>query len=108
MARQLAQVDALVEFTLATISKERKNGMKDANVSTSSQTPTYTARKRSRLDLENEELTSRIRSQLLHEPQHIILPASAEYGQLPPAKKTQIVSILNAIVTTYQNIDQED
>lgn len=68
------------------------------------QTPVYTAHKRSRSDMENGEVASKIRTQLATESQHVILPATSEYVDMPPSKKQQIVSILNAIVSTYEDI----
>lgn len=68
------------------------------------QTPVYTTHKRSRSEMENAELASKIRSQLAQESQHVILPATSEYVEMPPSKKNQIVSILNAIVSTYEDI----
>ena len=68
------------------------------------QTPVYTAVKRSRAEMENVDLASKIRSQLAHEAQHVILPTTSEYVDMPPAKKHQIVNILNAIVSTYEDI----
>lgn len=68
------------------------------------QTPVYTAHKRSRSEMENVELASKIRTQLAVEAQHVILPATSEYCEMPPSKKHQIVNILNAIVSTYEDI----
>ena len=72
------------------------------------QTPVYTAHKRSRAEMENVELASKIRSQLAVEAQHVILPATGEYCEMPPSKKHQIVNILNAIVSTYEDIVGND
>lgn len=74
------------------------------------QTPVYTTHKRSRAEMENQELVSKIKTQLANEPQHVILPATGEYMEMPPNKKHQIVNILNAIVSTYEDINaaQED
>ena len=69
------------------------------------QTPVYTARKRSRTDVDAADLASKIRSQLAVESQHIILPMTSEYVEMPPVKKHQIVNILNAIVATYEGED---
>jgi hypothetical protein len=68
------------------------------------QTPVYTTHKRSRAEMENAELVSKIKTQLANEPQHVILPATGEYAEMPPNKKHQIVNILNAIVSTYEDI----
>jgi hypothetical protein len=68
------------------------------------QTPVYTTHKRSRSEMENAELANKIRTQLAQESQHVILPATSEYVEMPPSKKHQIVSILNAIVSTYEDI----
>jgi hypothetical protein len=68
------------------------------------QTPVYTTHKRTRTEMENAELASKIRSQLAQEAQHVILPATGEYSEMPPNKKHQIVNILNAIVSTYEEI----
>lgn len=72
------------------------------------QTPVYTAHKRSRSEMENAELASRIRSHLAHEAQHVILPSTSEYVDLPAQKKQQMVSILTAIVSTYEGIQQDN
>ena len=72
------------------------------------QTPVYTTHKRSRSEMENAELASKIRTQLSQEPQHVILPATSEYVDMPPNKKQQIVNILNAIVSTYEGIVAEE
>lgn len=72
------------------------------------QTPVYTTHKRSRSEMENAELTSKIRSQLAQESQHVILPATNEYVDMPPNKKQQIVNILNAIVSAYEDIVAEE
>lgn len=72
------------------------------------QTPVYTAHKRSRSEMENAELESKIRSQLMQEAQHVVLPATTEYLEMPPQKKQQIVSILTAIVNTYEGIQESD
>ena len=72
------------------------------------QTPVYTTHKRTRSEMENAELASKIRSQLAQEPQHVILPATSEYAEMPPNKKHQIVNILNAIVSTYEDIVAND
>ena len=69
------------------------------------QTPVYTTHKRSRAEMENAELVSKIKNQLAVEPQHVILPATGEYMDMPPNKKHQIVNILNAIVSTYEDIN---
>ncbi len=58
--------------------------------------------------MENAELASKIRTQLSQEPQHVILPATSEYVDMPPNKKQQIVNILNAIVSTYEGIVAEE
>lgn len=71
-----------------------------------SQTPTYTAVKRQRSDMESDgKLTTKIRTQLAQQSQHIILPNTAEYLEMAPAKKQQIMGILNAIVNTYEDLD---
>jgi hypothetical protein len=71
-----------------------------------SQTPTYTAVKRQRSEMESDgKLTTKIRSQLAQQSQHIILPNTAEYLEMAPAKKQQIMGILNAIVNTYEDLD---
>lgn len=72
------------------------------------QTPVYTTHKRSRSEMENAELASKIRSQLAQESQHVILPATGEYVEMPPNKKQQIVNILNAIVSAYEDIVAEE
>ena len=72
------------------------------------QTPVYTAHKRSRSEMENVELVSKIRTQLAQEAQHVVLPATAEYFEMPPQKKQQIVSILTAIVSTYEGIQNNE
>ncbi len=72
------------------------------------QTPVYTTHKRSRSEMENAELASKIRSQLAQESQHVILPATNEYVDMPPNKKQQIVNILNAIVSAYEDIVAEE
>jgi hypothetical protein len=58
--------------------------------------------------MENAELASKIRSQLAQESQHVILPATNEYVDMPPNKKQQIVNILNAIVSAYEDIVAEE
>ena len=70
------------------------------------QTPQYTAVKRSRAEMEGE-LSAKIRNQLATQSQHIILPNTAEYVEMPVAKKQQIVGILNAIVSTYEGISDD-
>jgi hypothetical protein len=71
-----------------------------------SQTPTYTAVKRQRSEMESDgKLTTKIRTQLAQQSQHIILPNTAEYVEMAPAKKQQIMGILNAIVNTYEDLD---
>lgn len=128
---QCAEIDALIEFSLAriplqvrqmTVWQLETEGDKDIvqplyeeistrkqilSVSSSCQTPTYTARKRSREDFENAELVGKIKAQLHLEPQHIILPTAMEFGQLAGPKKSQIVNILGAIISTYENLDAD-
>ena len=70
------------------------------------QTPQYTAVKRSRAEMEGE-LSAKIRTQLASQSQHIILPNTTEYVEMPAAKKQQIVGILNAIVSTYEGISDD-
>jgi len=71
-----------------------------------SQTPTYTAVKRQRSEMESDgKLTSKIRNQLSQQSQHIILPNTTEFVEMGHAKKQQIMGILNAIVSTYEDLD---
>jgi len=74
-----------------------------------SQTAVYTAVKRSRTEMEEDaKLATKIRSQLAQQSQHIILPNMSEYTDMPSAKRHQIVNILNAIVSTYEDISEQD
>ena len=71
-----------------------------------SQTPTYTAVKRQRSEMESDgKLGTKIRTQLAQQSQHIILPNTAEFIEMGPIKRQQIMGILNAIVTTYEDLD---
>lgn len=72
------------------------------------QTPVYTAHKRSRSEMENAELASRIRSGLAVEAQHVILPTTAEYVEMPAKKRQQILTILTAVVSTYEGIQNDE
>lgn len=129
-SQKIAEIDAIVDFSIAKLPlKIRSMSVADfAKVKNDdalwtsdeygkaptrrreyqTQTPTYTAKKRSREDFENEQLTSKIRTQINLESQHIILPATSEYIGMPPPKKQQIVTILNAIISTYESIEDED
>ena len=71
-----------------------------------SQTPTYTAVKRQRSEMESDgKLGTKIRTQLAQQSQHIILPNTAEFIEMGPQKRQQIMGILNAIVSTYEDLD---
>ncbi len=71
-----------------------------------SQTPTYTAVKRQRSEMESDgKLCTKIRTQLAQQSQHIILPHTAEFLDMTVAKKQQIMSILNAIISTYEDLE---
>jgi hypothetical protein len=69
--------------------------------------PSYRVTKRSREDMDQAQVVYRIRDQLAIESQNVSLPRLDEFSEMPKEKRSHILSVLSAVITNYENLEQQ-